>query len=95
MLPDDEVRGRRDPQQDGRVGDVGADDAMRAQPEAEDQADRDQRARAGRGDAEHEADRAAERDGGDLVPRLHPERLALARGVVGQRQRAQEHEARR
>ena len=49
--------------------DVGAHHRVRGHAEADDQADGDQRARAGRGDAEHEADRQPERDGGELVAR--------------------------
>ena len=91
-VPRDDVGERRHPQQHGRVRDVGAHDAVRAEPEAEDEADGDQRARPGGRDAEHEADGCAEPHGGDLVPRLHPERAALARCHVGQGERPQQHQ---
>src|SRR3712207_8822515 len=45
----------------------GAHDAARREPEEHDQADGDERARAGRRDAEHEADDDAHDDGADLL----------------------------
>ena len=51
----DPVGDARRPQQDGGVEDVGADDALGRQAEDGDQDDRDQRAAAGRGEADHEA----------------------------------------
>ena len=75
----------------GGVEDVGADDAPWGEPEAEDQADRDERARAGGGEAEDEA---------DATPRGRPRRpcgasraarSARSPGAVAD-QRAKQHE---
>ena len=80
---------------------VGAHHARGGEPEQQDQADRDQRAGPGRGHAEHEAHAHAQHDGGDLVPPLELDRVALAlvhaleeraneRGRAGEEQRAGE-----
>jgi hypothetical protein len=76
------------------VEDVGAHDAPRHEAEQEDQEERDQRAAAGRGHTEHEADEDADHHGGDLVPAVEREGLALALLEALDEQRAPErHDA--
>ena len=62
--------------------DVGANHPLRRQAVDGDQEDRDHGAGAGRGDADHEAGGGADHDGGDLVPPLDLEAVALNHQVT-------------
>src|SRR6185369_1315611 len=88
----DDVRDAAGPKHDRRVEDVGAYHLVRAQPEEQDQAQRDERSASRRGNPQYEADRETQQHRSNLVPRLHLDVIPLAGDELFEENRADQSE---
>ena len=89
----DPVRRARGPEEDGRVKDVRADHPLRSEPEDRDQRDRDQRAAAGGGQADHEAGDDSRDDRRDDVAAVEVHRASLLDHVLEEERPQKRREA--